>query len=316
LALEQDPAVNRRLRIVCPSGSTNADVQLIFRNAQGATLESRQSSVSAGGTADSMVPQGSGEQRAASVEVRSTVPISARLEVSGGKDPWSIDGRPASSAIASRLLQPHAEWNGIFNSRLLMINTSANPVSVTLRLFQRDGTAVGTGIQRSIAGNGTLSETVEAIFAIARGTPAGSGWITLETPGGEVNCSVLVVDALGGAAAASPMVPVGGSSWSLPFYVENVGYYTGLALLNPNDTALSMTLTAYKGDGTVQARMQSTLGPRESRVQLVSQWLTQLPAESTGHIVITGTGALSLLSYFGTDDGAALAAIPLVTNSP
>jgi hypothetical protein len=96
----------------------------------------------------------------------------------------------------------------------------------------------------------------------------------------------------------------------MPFFVENAGYWTGLAILNPADSAAGLELSAYDPAGALIGRVPLTLGARQGQTRLVSQWLSSLPAEKTGHLVISSEGSISLLAYFGTDDGASLAAIP------
>ena len=128
--------------------------------------------------------------------------------------------------------------------------------------------------------------------------------------------TALAVDPLSGAAAASALLTAGAGTWSMPFFVENAGYWTGLAILNPTDTPVTMEFAAYDPTGALIATVPLTLEARQGRTQLVSQWIPSLPAESTGQIVISSPGNVSLLAYFGTDDGASIAAIPLRTRTP
>ncbi len=94
----------------------------------------------------------------------------------------------------------------------------------------------------------------------------------------------------------------------MPFLVENAGYWTGLAILNPTDSTASLELSAYDPAGALIAAVPLTLGGRQGQTRLVSQWIPALSAETTGYIVISSAGSISLLAYFGTDDGASLAA--------
>jgi hypothetical protein len=119
------------------------------------------------------------------------------------------------------------------------------------------------------------------------------------------------VDPASGAAAGSVLDVAGSGPWSLPYFVEVPGYFTGLAAANPGNTAVNLTLVAYGEDGAELARTSIRLGSGQSRTALVSQWFTAALSKSRGHIVLTADGPLSLLSYFGTDDGASLAAIPI-----
>jgi len=155
-----------------------------------------------------------------------------------------------------------------------------------------------------------VSRTVESIFGIAASTPAGAGWVEVEGSAGPLLVTALAVDPLSGAAAASALLTAGAGTWSMPFFVENAGYWTGLAILNPTDTPVTMEFAAYDPTGALIATVPLTLEARQGRTQLVSQWIPSLPAESTGQIVISSPGNVSLLAYFGTDDGASLAAIP------
>jgi hypothetical protein len=73
---------------------------------------------------------------------------------------------------------------------------------------------------------------------------------------------------------------------------------------------VSVDVLAYSPSGTLISAVPLVLESRHGKTQLVSQWIPSLPAESTGQIVIQASGPVSLLAYFGTDDGVALAAVP------
>lgn len=102
----------------------------------------------------------------------------------------------------------------------------------------------------------------------------------------------------------------------MPFYVESAGYWTGLAIANPADLPAQITLTAYERGGHQLASADVTLAARQSRTQLVYQWLAGLPAGTTGQITVTSSALVQLVAYFGTDDNASLAAIPLQAIAP
>ncbi len=81
-------------------------------------------------------------------------------------------------------------------------------------------------------GNSAASETAETLFGVDPSAPAASGWIEAETGSGLL-ISALAADRRSGAAAASAFQAAAAGSWSMPYFVENAGYYTGLALANP-----------------------------------------------------------------------------------
>ena len=301
LAPEHDPAAPRTLKVFCGSGSGAADVDLTFRDRTGAVVESRTLRVGENGVGETTPPAA-----AASADVRSTLAIAARLEVRGTRDGWSIDG---DAPQGGTLVQPHVEWNGVFTTRIVVLNTAASAGSVRFRLRNPSGAPAASETTLTVAANGSASTTVESLFAIAPGAPAGAGWLEAEPTGGII-VEALASDPARGAVAATPLHPADSVSWSLPFFVEDSNYYTGLALANPNDSDATVEITAYDRSGGVLGRTTSTLGARQRQTRLVSQWIAGLAAAATGHLVLTASSPVSILAYFGTDDGAALAAIP------
>ena len=306
LAGKQDPRGTWRIRIF--AADVAAGVTVDFRNQAGAIISTRTADVFAHGVIELLPPEDVGSQGPAVAEIRSSAPVSARLEVTGSGDSWSIEARPA--ALSGRYFQPHVEWNGRFRTHLLLVNPSAERCDVALRLRSTSGTSVAPEASLNIPGFGIASRTVESIFGITASTPPGVGWIEVEGGAGPILATALAVEPLSGAAAASALLPAGAAARVLPFFVEKAGYWTGLAILNPADTAASLELSAYDPSGTLMARVPLTLGARQGQTKLVSQWIPSLSAETTGYIVISSAGSLSLLAYFGTDDGASLAAIP------
>ncbi len=302
LAREQEPGAVRRLRLF--GGGTAADVQVLFRgNALSTRWDGR---VPASGMSE--IPLNVAADVA---EIHSPVPVSARLEVSPAHDPWGIDA--AAAPAGARYVQPHVELNGLFTTRVLLVNTSASPLTATLRLRNRAGQRLAPDVARTVPGSSAAGETAETLFGIDPSAPADSGWIEAETRGGGLLISALAADRHGGAAAASAFQAAAAGSWSMPYFVENAGYYTGLAIANPGDATASVTITAYDPSGGVLGRESVDLAPQASSTRLVAQWLPGLPPEATGQIVITASAPVALLAYFGTDDGASLAAIPFTS---
>jgi cephalosporin-C deacetylase-like acetyl esterase len=305
LAPGQDPAASRKLRIF--SGGSPASVTVVFRHSDGSTLQTRSVEVPENGGSDISLPPASQLQQAASAEIQSPAVVSARLEVSGAGDAWSIEARPAPSG--TKAFQPHLEWNGLFRTRILLLNPAPRPLAVTLRLRTTAGTQAAPDYRLTMPAFSAADHAIETIFSFPDSSP-GAGWLELEGDGGAPVSTALAFDPGSGAAAATTMFPAGEGNWSMPFFIEDDQYYTGLAILNPGDAPISIELSAYDPDGGVISTLPLVLEDRHGRTLLVSQWIPSLPAESTGHITIQASGPVSLLAYFGTDDGVALAAVP------
>jgi len=305
LAPEQDPAASRRLRIF--SIGPPAAVTVVFRDRDGRTLQTSSVDVLESGSGDVPLPSAQEPQRAASAEIRSSTAVSARLEVTGAGDPWSIEARPVPAGTVS--FQPHLEWNGLFQTRLFLLNPSPVPLAVTLRLRTAAGTQAAPDYRLTMPGFSTVDRTIEAIFTFPDASP-GAGWLELESDGGSAVATALAFDPRSGAAAATTMLPAGAGNWSMPFFIEDAQYYTGLAILNPGNAPVSIEVSAFDPSGGLISRFPVVLESRHGKTLLVSQWIPALPAESTGQIMIQASGPVSLLAYFGTDDGIALAAVP------
>jgi hypothetical protein len=312
LAPEQDGAGRRRLRIVAGNSGTAADIQILYRSASGVSLDSQQITLAPAASAEIVPPAGSGVTLPFSAEIRASVPVSARLEVQGSQDSWSVESLSPSPVVGGvRLVQPHLELYGIFTSRLVVLNSSSSSQTVTLRVYSKEGAVIGSSVTRSLPAYGTFSETVESLLGTSVSTTPASGWFSLEVSSAEVMAEVLAVDPSKGAAAGSALEAPGQGPWSMPYFVEIAGYYTGLAATNAGNEAVNMTLIAYAEDGTEIDRSISRIGAGKSKTALISQWFTLPLSKPQGHMVISADGPLSLLSYFGTDDGASLAAIPI-----
>ena len=305
LAPGQNPAAPRALRIF--SGGSAASVTIVFRDSEGSTIQTRSIDVPAHGSSDVSLPPGSQLQRAASAEIGSAAAVSARLEVSGEGDPWSIDARPAPAGTKS--FQPHLEWNGLFRTAILLLNPTTDPLAVTLRLRTSAGTQAAPDYRLTMPAFSTVSRDIEEILDLPDSSP-GAGWLELEGDRAGIMATALAFDPGSGAAAATSLFPADAGNWSLPFFIEDLQYYTGLAILNPGDAPVSIELSAYDPFGGPISTVPLLLENRHGKTLLVSQWIPTLPAESTGQIMIRASGPVSLLAYFGTDDGAALAAVP------
>lgn len=306
LAREQDPLGVRKIRIFAADAA--AGVTVDYRSEAGGVVSTHAADLPAHGSVDLIPPTGEGAQGPVVAEIRATAPVSARLEVTDSGDPWSIEAR--TDPPSGKYIQPHVEWNGTFKTLLLFVNPSADPRDLVLRLRSMSGASVAPDVSVNIPGFGTAARAVESVFGITAGAPAGAGWVEVEGIGGPTLVTALAVNPQSGATAASPLLASTAGTWSMPFFVENAGYWTGLAILNPSDSAASLVLSAYDRDGSPIASVPLTLGGRQGQTRLVSEWIPSLPAETTGSIVISSAGSISLLAYFGTDDGASMAAIP------
>lgn len=310
LAQEQDPFAKRKIRIF--GGSETSAVQFIYRASNGVEVGFIQAIVLARGTLDITPYAGEGIYESVSVEIQASKPVSARLEVSGARDTWSIDARPVPAA--THYVQPYAEWYGAHSTLLFVTNPSDKPRRLNAVARMLDGSAAQTLPVTHLLGSlESICLQAEDAVGMVPGNGAGVGWLDMDAPDGPLMVVSLTRNSDAGAVAASTIDMVDSGTWSLPFYSEVPGYWTGLAIANPGEMPAQITLAAYDSAGQQLAVADTILEGKQSRVQLVYQWLEGLPIGTTGQIVITSNVPVQMFSYFGTDDKASLAAIPLQT---
>jgi dienelactone hydrolase len=313
LAQGQDPAAARKIRIF--GGATAAGVQINYRASNGNSVTTAQASVPACGTLDVAPPTFMSSSGPVSVEIQASNPVSARLETSGARDTWSIDARPVPAA--ARYVEAHTEWFGTYTTWLLVTNPSSQTRRLNPQVRWPDGAPVlSSSVTQTLGPLMSLYLTVEDAVGMAPGQSAGAGWLNLDSPDGPLIVTALTTDPKSGAVAASAVDAPTGGAWSMPFYVESAGYWTGLAIANPGDSPAQIMITAYESGGRQLASANVTLEAQQSRTQLVFQWLTGLPAGTTGQVIVTSNAPVQLIAYFGTNDNASLAAIPLQTIAP
>lgn len=327
LLRDLSPDLVRELRLIAPVGTDTADLQLSYKSSQGTTLRTESLKLAPGAIRESwLTPKELPET--AYIEISSTLPLHAQMEVTGREDTWCIEGLAPSASFSAdtAFVQPHVELNGIFTTYLTLINSAQEPMKVTARLRRKSSaTASGETASLTIPAGGLVQESIETLFALDASQPGDSGWFQLEPEKQGLVVAALAMDKRTGAAAANalPLLPYNSAvlptvmrTWSLPFFVEDSTYYTGLAICNPGFFDAQLHMSAYSSQGTLLDSVQISLPSRQSRVMLASQWFSKLPAAATGHVFLMANTPLSPLSYFGTIDGASLAAIPIKTLVP
>ena len=311
---EQDRTTVRRVRFFSGS-TTEATVTVTGRGRLGDILDSGEVKVPAWGSVELPIPIVVAGGEIASIQIEASVPVAVRAEVRTSRDSWSVDAVPASQATTFR--QPHVEWNGQYLTRLVVMNTS--PTASRIIRFRRrtpDGGLVGSEVTLTVDKNQSITITLEMLFRIASTEVRGAGWLDADTQGGDVLIFAMATDIRTGSTAVSQLGSGETGTLSMPYFVESTGYFTGLSLANTASTQASIRIVAYDSEGAELARIDTTLGASQSKTQLVSQWLPGLPANTSGRIVITVSAPLALLAYFGTDNGASLAAIPFTPLQP
>jgi len=189
------------------------------------------------------------------------------------------------------------------------------PVTVTLTPYNANGTLMSAPFDVTVDAGGivTLRNT-------ELGLPAGvnsDGWLKLESQDDPIIGCLTFGNPLDNHYESTlPLQSVGSDEVYFAQVangdVGGVNYFTGVAIINANDTAVDVTISVHADDGSLNGRVIRTLQPGEKYVRLLKtiEGIGDLPDQSSGYLHITGTGPIFAFELFGDDEGNFLSAVP------
>jgi hypothetical protein len=216
---------------------------------------------------------------------------------------------------------PHFATGGQYVTELTLINantTQTNPAEISLTLLNDSGNPLSVPpATLKIKSGAQVSATIASLFpdlgsALVTGSvrvdvkPIQAGPFIM---GPGVLGSVRFAGANGSASSAIPLIISPTSNCIYSYVAQDSGYYTGLAVQNPNNQATDFTVTVINKDGQLVGSYSSTLQPHAR----ISKQLTELvPAsarQTGGYIKIAGSAPLTSIGFFGTTDLRSLSVI-------
>jgi hypothetical protein len=134
-------------------------------------------------------------------------------------------------------------------------------------------------------------ETADQLFGLTGGGLI-TGYIRWDTPQNTPGfLGFLDYGTAGGTLLAAVAAPA--DSYSDLYFshvAEGDGYYTGLALLNPNLSASTVNLEAFDREGRLAGQAILTLAAGERRSLLLRQAMPALTRQLGGYLRLTATG--------------------------
>ena len=151
--------------------------------------------------------------------------------------------------------------------------------------------------------------------------------------GGSLTTGYVMVDVRPYMIGSFPTVPLltgsvrfsaagGYGSATLPLFLPPVGefifshvaqakgYFTGVAMMNPNPTTAHYTLEVYTNEGALVGSNTGSLKAGEKFSKLLYQLVADSGGQVGGYVRIVSDLPVVSFSLFGTDDGLSLSAIP------
>jgi len=239
------------------------------------------------------------------------------LVLYGKDDPvkGGVAGLPGSVAASKKHVLAHFASDSTWWTGIAVANPNTlTPANVTLTAYDPQGQVLGTPWNWVVPANGKKSQLISGMLSGKTGT----GWVKVES-----DVDVLAFDVYGnqttGALGALPSSDLG-ENLVLPHFVANNAWWTGVAIVNPGDTACNVILRAYQADGTLIQGGMWNMTARGKMLSMV-QNLLPLTEGKDGWIHVqspTGSplGACLVYGSKGTTPAklAALSAVPTSTS--
>src|SRR5438876_1165668 len=223
---------------------------------------------------------------------------------------------PESARLRTGFLAHLASQAGYLTT-LTLVNFSND--SQVLRITA-DGLQVGGSprtpssvtVERTLAPNARLEERVDQMFTLS-GEALIDGYIRFETQT-DTSGVIAFLDYGTTDGIVLSAVEAQGEGYSNLFFsqvAEGAGYYTGLALLNPNSEPSIVTLDTFDAGGVRTGSTIVNLESGERKARLLSEFLQRQVDQLGGYIRLTATRPIFAFELFGSRDSLTfLASVP------
>jgi len=181
----------------------------------------------------------------------------------------------------------HVIAGGGYGTRLKLVNLSSNTQNVLL-------TFNGLTVQRSILGNGRLDESLDQIFNIGANAVA-TGYLRITADGVGVVGFVELNSSSGRLLTTEAISVEADLQHVFSQLAQGNGYWTGLALYNPETGTAIITLEVNSPTGANIASRTLTIGSDQRVTGLLSDFFPNLGDQSAGSVrVVSDRGIYSL----------------------
>ncbi len=203
---------------------------------------------------------------------------------------------PVLSEIPVRsttLYFPQVADGGTYRTNFILVNPSSAATTAHVEFFKDDGSALGLTIGGALRTSIDVPLDARGVaHLLTDGTPASVnvGWVRVTSPvalGG----SAIFQTIGGGQISSEAGVPSAPAAAHFTTYVSSMGYTeSGLALSNPNSTAVSVTLRLRDATGQVQESVSIPLDPLAHIARFFTQWFSTGFSDFEGTLELLSTG--------------------------
>ena len=224
----------------------------------------------------------------------------------------ALYGQEASKGSTS-LYSPQFVAGGPWHTSLSVVNLDTFSSIVTFRLIDKHGQAVATRIL-TISPHGKAQLDDVGFFDLE---PSSSeplqGYVEIISDGARLTGAVVFGAPPGGQfSAALPLIRSTARSFLFSHVASDNNYFTGLALLNPNNRDTTVYLDLFEPNGHLLTSSSIRVLARSRESKVLRQIFPSLEEQgrSSGYLKVRSDLPLAGFSLFGTLDLGALSAIP------
>jgi hypothetical protein len=227
-----------------------------------------------------------------------------------GRDTRGLNGQNASGGSGTLYAPQYVA--GPVRSILTVINLDDREGVVTLRFHREDGTPHGS--MREVTAGPRAKVVIDTPdFFGNLGPGLVQGYLLVSSTTLRLAGSIQFADPLRNLFSTSlPLVSSPRNRLVFSQVAINSTYFTGLALLNPGDSATNAQVEVFDPSGTRLASGSVRLPARGSASRLLTEFFPALAGRTvnSGYITVDADQPLAGFALFGTSDLAVLSAIP------
>ena len=229
-----------------------------------------------------------------------------------------LRGQAVNEIVSTtRAIIPHFVFGPTYGSTINLVNPTSAPVELEMSALDDRGNTIDTIPMRLLAGEARRSSVGEFFRAVIMifPPPTFSGYVRIREKNGGTfqivgNVEIFSQQQGGpGAAMFYPLSDTPSSRWLLPFAVSSSPYFTGYAIVNPNELLTVQTevvVEVLDSTGLVRSRSTVSLSPQNRITALVP------PGVNSGYVRFTSNFPVHLLGSIGTLDARQLDQIPAI----
>ncbi len=213
---------------------------------------------------------------------------------------------PLQDQGLGELYFPQMAVLGPWSTELGLVNHGGRAALVTVYAYRPDGTLYGAphvtqsnpAVIAVEAEQGTVRDVAE-LFGFS-GDSTLDGWLKVESTSarlaGFVNYGLPAAGSW--ASVAAQIQPLSQGIFS--HIATTLGYFTGVAVLNPSTLATRVRISAYSGDGELLGRHAHVLQPGQRDSRLITELLKDTAGKGSGFIQVDSERPVFMTSLFGT----------------